>query len=47
MRYNTVPDNNYEAINREIDKYSSSLFMCSTRLLMAEGSINNFVIIFR
>ena len=35
MKYNTVPDHAYTAINKEIDRYSSSLFMCSSRLLVA------------
>lgn len=37
MKYYSVPDQCFTAINREIDKYSSALFMCSTRLLIAEG----------
>lgn len=37
MKYYSVPDQCFTAINREIDKYSSALFMCSTRLLIADG----------
>lgn len=39
MKYNTVPDQSFHAVSREIDKYSSALFMCSTRLLIAERSL--------
>lgn len=39
MKYNTVPDQCFHAVTREIDKYSSALFMCSTRLLIAERSL--------
>ena len=46
MKYNTVPDQAYTAINKEIDKYSSAMFMCSCHLLIAEGRISVLQYIF-
>ena len=37
MRFNTVPDQVFTAINKEIDRYSSSLFMCKAKLFIAES----------
>ena len=35
MRYNHIPDDCFNEISRELDNYSSPLFMCHTHLLIA------------
>ena len=39
MRYNHIPDSCYDEISRELDQYSSPLFMCYTHLLIAHDSV--------
>lgn len=41
MRYNHIPDECFNEISREIDHYSSPMFMCYSHLLIATegGSI--------
>lgn len=37
MKYNHIPEPCFNAISREVDRYSSPLFMCYTHLLIAKG----------